>query len=127
MERQTGRLPYRARFARRLLVKAAVTAAGAVVLAAAVLAPAAPAAARMVFRLAAAVHALGRRADQVPANAPAAAAAAVGALFTTTGGRLASHFCTASVLDSPAGDLVMTAAHCLSGLAPSQFLFVPGY
>ena len=39
----------------------------------------------------------------------------VGALFTTSAGQLGQHFCTASVVDSPAGDLVITAAHCVSG------------
>jgi V8-like Glu-specific endopeptidase len=51
---------------------------------------------------------------------------AVGALFTLSGGRLGSHFCTASVIDSPHGDLVITAAHCVSG-APGGLAFVPGY
>jgi V8-like Glu-specific endopeptidase len=55
---------------------------------------------------------------------------AVGALFTMTGGRLGRHFCTASVIDSPARDLLVTAAHCLSGYAdasPAGLAFVPGY
>ncbi|MBV8432229.1 MAG: trypsin-like serine protease [Solirubrobacterales bacterium] len=51
---------------------------------------------------------------------------AVGALFTTTGGKLDGHFCTASVVDSPHGDLVVTAAHCMSGAA-ADVVFVPGY
>ncbi len=52
----------------------------------------------------------------------------VGALFSrTASGQLSRHFCTASVVDSPAGDLVITAAHCVSGLAPSQVAFVPDY
>jgi V8-like Glu-specific endopeptidase len=51
---------------------------------------------------------------------------AVGALFTVSGGRLGSHFCTASVIDSPHGDLVITAAHCVSGTSASV-AFVPGY
>ena len=51
---------------------------------------------------------------------------AVGALFTTTsGGGLGAHFCSASVVDSPARDLVITAAHCVSGSSP--IAFVPGY
>jgi hypothetical protein len=38
----------------------------------------------------------------------------IGALFTLSpSGQLANHFCTASVVDSPAGDLVVTAAHCM--------------
>jgi V8-like Glu-specific endopeptidase len=51
---------------------------------------------------------------------------AVGALFTTSAGRLGQHFCTASVVDSPAGDLVITAAHCVTG-TPGTVDFVPGY
>ena len=54
-----------------------------------------------------------------------AGTAAVGALFTMSGGKLGRHFCTASVIGSPHGDLVITAAHCLSGT--SGVVFVPGY
>ena len=50
---------------------------------------------------------------------------AVGALFTTSAGKLGRHFCTATVVNSPAGDLVITAAHCVSGT--SGVVFVPGY
>src|SRR5258708_8183461 len=56
--------------------------------------------------------------------------AAVGALFTSSNGRLGSHFCTASVVSSPAGDLLITAAHCLQGksLSPAgSIVFAPGY
>ncbi|HEY7360835.1 MAG TPA: hypothetical protein VH642_08495, partial [Streptosporangiaceae bacterium] len=63
-----------------------------------------------------------RMADAVgspPLQAPAAPPAlvdgrsfngtpAVGALFTVSGGQLRRHFCTASVVDSPAGDLLIT-------------------
>jgi V8-like Glu-specific endopeptidase len=52
--------------------------------------------------------------------------AAVGALFTETAGKLASHFCTGSVVDSAHGDLVITAAHCVTD-KPGQIVFVPGY
>jgi V8-like Glu-specific endopeptidase len=53
---------------------------------------------------------------------------AVGALFRATGnGRLSNHFCTGSVVDSPQGDLVLTAAHCVSGVAATQIAFVPEY
>jgi V8-like Glu-specific endopeptidase len=52
--------------------------------------------------------------------------AAVGALFTTHRGRLAWHFCTASVVHSPGGDLLITAAHCLSG-HKLPIDFAPGY
>lgn len=52
----------------------------------------------------------------------------IGALFTLTGsGQLNAHFCTASVVDSPAGDLVVTAAHCMAGRIASQVVFVPDY
>jgi V8-like Glu-specific endopeptidase len=51
---------------------------------------------------------------------------AVGALFTLSGGRLGSHFCTASVIDSPNGDLAITAAHCVSSTS-ATLAFVPGY
>jgi len=51
---------------------------------------------------------------------------AVGALFTTAAGKLGRHFCTASVVDSPAGDLVITAAHCVTS-PPGTIEFVPGY
>jgi V8-like Glu-specific endopeptidase len=53
--------------------------------------------------------------------------AAVGALFTTSGGQLGSHFCSASVVASPSGDLVLTAAHCVSGHQQGAIVFVPGY
>jgi V8-like Glu-specific endopeptidase len=55
---------------------------------------------------------------------------AVGALFSTSGGQLRTHFCTASVVHSPAGDLLVTAAHCVAGYSttsPSGLAFVPGY
>jgi V8-like Glu-specific endopeptidase len=55
---------------------------------------------------------------------------AVGAMFSTSGGRLGTHFCTASVIDSPAGDLLVTAAHCVNGFSdasPANLAFVPGF
>jgi V8-like Glu-specific endopeptidase len=51
---------------------------------------------------------------------------AVGALFSTTGGKLGHHFCTASVVNSPNGDLAITAAHCVTGIS-GIVVFVPGY
>ena len=50
---------------------------------------------------------------------------AVGALFTMSKGKLGRHFCTASVIGGPHGDLVITAAHCVTGT--SGIVFVPGY
>jgi V8-like Glu-specific endopeptidase len=69
--------------------------------------------------------ATGRAADS---HGGAATGTTVGALFArTTSGRLTAHFCTGSVVNSPAGDLVITAAHCLIGRAANQVAFVPDY
>jgi V8-like Glu-specific endopeptidase len=117
----------------------------------ALLTPALPAAGRLAARLAAAVRTLGGGPGDTTLMPPGTSPA-VGALFHITGhttrhttghitghttspvgrpqqGRpqLGSHFCTASVVDSPSGDLVMTAAHCVSGLPAGQIAFVPGY
>jgi V8-like Glu-specific endopeptidase len=51
---------------------------------------------------------------------------AVGALFFTSAGRLSQHFCTASVINSPHGDLVITAAHCVTHTS-GTVAFVPGF
>jgi V8-like Glu-specific endopeptidase len=70
------------------------------------------------------------RADSVGLGIPFRGTAAVGALFTTSGGALGGHFCTASVVDSPAGNLLITAAHCMAGLTLSpagSVVFAPGY
>jgi V8-like Glu-specific endopeptidase len=61
---------------------------------------------------------------------PFAGTPAVGALFTISNGRLGTHFCTASVVHSPEGNLILTAAHCLAGYSdasPATIAFVPGY
>ncbi|MEU3933835.1 trypsin-like peptidase domain-containing protein [Streptomyces sp. NPDC029044] len=47
--------------------------------------------------------------------------ARVGVLVPAAGGR---HFCTASVVDAPHRNLIVTAAHCLAG---GGLVFVPGY
>jgi V8-like Glu-specific endopeptidase len=51
---------------------------------------------------------------------------AVGALFSMVHGHLQTHFCSASVVDSPSGDLVLTAAHCVTN-SSSPLAFVPDY
>ena len=54
---------------------------------------------------------------------------AVGALFTVVNGKLVAHFCTASVVHSRAGNLLITAAHCVfrNKQPPRGSLaFVPG-
>ncbi|HUZ23403.1 MAG TPA: serine protease [Streptosporangiaceae bacterium] len=64
-----------------------------------------------------------------PAAAPFSGTSAVGALFSDHNGRLA-HFCTASVVHSPHGNLLITAAHCIQGkdLKPAGAItFAPGY
>jgi V8-like Glu-specific endopeptidase len=57
---------------------------------------------------------------------PFGGVAAVGALFTESNGKLGAHFCTASVVDSKAGDLAVTAAHCVYGKS-GAIAFVPDY
>jgi V8-like Glu-specific endopeptidase len=57
---------------------------------------------------------------------PLSGTPAVGALFTSSAGALGSHFCSASVISSPHGDLIITAAHCASSTT-SAMVFVPGY
>jgi hypothetical protein len=54
----------------------------------------------------------------------------VGALFYRENGRVGRHFCTASAVASTTGDLVITAAHCVTGvsLSPaSGVVFAPDY
>ncbi len=61
----------------------------------------------------------------LPTARQIAEAPAVGALFGLAGRHLGAHFCTGSVVSSSRGDLVLTAAHCVSGA--SSIAFVPGY
>ncbi|MGO8957353.1 MAG: trypsin-like serine peptidase [Streptosporangiaceae bacterium] len=65
----------------------------------------------------------------IAASIPTAKMTAVGALFTESGGKLRSHFCTASVVDSPGGNVLITAAHCVTGYSDTSpaLAFVPGY
>jgi V8-like Glu-specific endopeptidase len=48
----------------------------------------------------------------------------VGALFDSAGSK--KHFCSASVVASPEGDVLMTAAHCIQGSAKG-LSFAPGF
>lgn len=48
----------------------------------------------------------------------------VGALYT--GGDAKKHFCSASVVESKLGNVIITAAHCISGTG-SGISFAPGY
>jgi hypothetical protein len=64
------------------------------------------------------------------ARHPAVPSAATGALFTRPDGHLNKHFCTASVIASKRGDLLITAAHCVTGVSlspPGSIVFAPGY
>ncbi|GGT33037.1 trypsin-like serine peptidase [Streptomyces purpureus] len=58
------------------------------------------------------------------AAAPGVGLPSVGVLADEDG-----HWCTASVVDSPRGDVVATAAHCVftDGAYAEDFSFVPGY
>ncbi|HEY3905637.1 MAG TPA: trypsin-like peptidase domain-containing protein [Streptosporangiaceae bacterium] len=65
-----------------------------------------------------------------PQQAGAGRADPVGALFSRDGDHLGAHFCTASVVTSRSGDLLITAAHCVAGIKlvkPGHLLFAPGY
>ncbi|MBB5119924.1 hypothetical protein AF335_13335 [Streptomyces eurocidicus] len=72
------------------------------------------------------------RTEPLPPSDPLEAAAAdpspaVGPLFYTGQGE-PGHGCTASVVHSPRGDLVVTAAHCVhQGGFRTDLAFVPGY
>jgi hypothetical protein len=63
-----------------------------------------------------------------PAGTPTAKAfpgtPTVGALFGSAGSK--KHFCTASVVASPAGDVLLTAGHCIQGSAKGMS-FAPGF
>jgi len=66
------------------------------------------------------------------ASAPAAiryqGTSAVGALAILKPNGSISHVrCTGSVLKSPAGNLILTAAHCLGRVPPTAMAFIPDY
>lgn len=79
------------------------------------------------------LHGPGFRQAPAPAQSPQAHKALlgvrVGALFLRQG--TADHFCTASVVDSPSRDLLVTAAHCIHGGKGGSYrqdiVFIPGY
>jgi V8-like Glu-specific endopeptidase len=94
--------------------------------------PAARGAARLAVRVAAAARALPRRAPSAPPllvhGRVFNGTPAVGAVFTMAAGQTGAHSCTASVVASPGGDLVITAAHCVSGAGRhARYAFAPGY
>jgi V8-like Glu-specific endopeptidase len=63
----------------------------------------------------------------IPTASPFPGSPTTGALFYTAGGK--GHFCTASVVDSTADDLALTAAHCVyySNAFATNIEYVPGY
>jgi V8-like Glu-specific endopeptidase len=62
-----------------------------------------------------------------PAGKPFGGTPAVGVLFPAGSG-VANHFCSASVVHSAAGNLVITAGHCVYSDGPKQNVaFAPGY
>jgi len=66
--------------------------------------------------------------ESVPLTAASfAGTPAVGALLQ--GGPNGNHFCTASVVNSPGADLIVTAAHCVNSYTsnPGSITFAPGY
>jgi V8-like Glu-specific endopeptidase len=107
----------------------AVAILGAAILGVAGITPAGHDAGRLAFRLAAAIRVLPRHSAAAARGRPFRGTPAVGALFTTSGGHLADHFCTASVVHSRGGDLLLTAAHCLTGkpIGRDGIVFVPAF
>jgi V8-like Glu-specific endopeptidase len=83
-----------------------------------------PADGDIVRRIASAVGLL--PASSSRAGRPFQGTPAIGALFTTSNGKLGTHFCTASVIHSPKKNLLITAAHCITG-TQGTIAFVPGY
>jgi V8-like Glu-specific endopeptidase len=62
----------------------------------------------------------------IPSPTHFAGVPTVGTLFFTTGTQ--QHFCTASVVDSPTANLVLTAAHCVYGSSyATNIEYVPQY
>ena len=65
------------------------------------------------------------------AGSPFTGVPQVGALFGTSDGSIdgQGHYCTGSVVNSPQGDVIVTAAHCVydSSGVYTDIAFVPGY
>ncbi|HEY6276091.1 MAG TPA: trypsin-like serine protease [Streptosporangiaceae bacterium] len=75
-----------------------------------------------------AIHAQPRKKASTPAASPYKGTGAVGALLARNHNVIFPiPFCTATVVNSPAGNLILTAAHCLGRIPPSKMIFVPGY
>lgn len=124
-----GRRALRAGKTRSVLLALGV----AVALAAGISVPAGGAASGLARRMAASIGRVFQPSGAASRNGqPFGGVAAVGALFTSGGGQLGQHFCTASVVNSAAGDLAVTAAHCVTASTgvskyPAGLVFAPGY
>jgi V8-like Glu-specific endopeptidase len=125
-DRQTIRAPARARIGRAATARVmTVFAVGAFLFA-----PPGHGADRLAIRLAAALRIAPRHAVAAGRSRSFDGTPAVGALFTLSGGHLGHHFCTASVVHSRRGDLLLTAAHCMTGVQvghPGDIVFVPAF
>jgi hypothetical protein len=88
--------------------------------------PANGAATDLASHVATAVHELVISKSETKNGVSFTGTAAVGALFTSADGKLKNHFCTASVVNSPSGDLAITAAHCMANVS-GTIMFVPAY
>jgi hypothetical protein len=73
------------------------------------------------LRASAAAHRVAR--NPIPKSRTIRGVPEVGPLFTSAAN--SEHGCTASVVDSPHGDVLLTAAHCLSG-SGAGMVFAPG-
>jgi V8-like Glu-specific endopeptidase len=83
--------------------------------------------AAVVFGVLVVIPASGKASKVAMPSAAPGQSPAVGALFSMSDGHLQTHFCSASVVDSPSGDLVLTAAHCVTNSSSSPLAFVPDY
>lgn len=61
--------------------------------------------------------------EAMPTSSPSPGVSEIGALYANA--RTTHHGCTASVVDSPRGNTLITAAHCVSG-SGAGMVFVPG-
>lgn len=78
----------------------------------------------LAIRLEASSTANTARSIRMPTSSTTRGVPEVGALFANASST--QHGCTASVIDSPQGDVLLTAAHCVSGNGAGM-VFAPGY
>lgn len=78
----------------------------------------------LALRLRTATRAAAAQTKRTPTSRRTTGVPEVGALFANASST--QHDCTATVVDSPRGDIVLTAAHCVSGSGVGM-VFAPGY